>query len=97
MAVNDAPRAWPIWTPGLQLAGIIKGLTKHCFTQNIKVSQDILVEINMSLVMRKPGFCICENNDADQLRGIRVADQRLCFRYIASTIPLLPKYKISSL
>ena len=35
MADNDAPRAWPIWTPGSQLAGIIKGLTKHCFTQNI--------------------------------------------------------------
>ena len=46
--------------------------------------------------MRKPAFCICENKDADQLRGNREADQRLCFRYIASTIPLLPKYKISS-
>ena len=29
--------------------------------------------------MRKPGFCICENKDADQLRGNREADQRLCF------------------
>ena len=27
----------------------------------------------------------------------READQRLCFRYIASTIPLLPKSEISSL
>ena len=27
----------------------------------------------------------------------READQRLCFRYIDSTIPLLPKSKISSL
>ena len=25
----------------------------------------------MSLVMRKPAFCICENKDADQLRGSR--------------------------
>ena len=41
--------------------------------------------------MRKPAFCICENKDADQLRGNREADQRLCFRYIASTIPLLLK------
>ena len=32
--------------------------------------------------MRKPAFCICENKDADQLRGNREADQRLCFRYI---------------
>ena len=47
--------------------------------------------------MRKPDFCICENKDADQLRGNREADQRLCFRYIDSTIPLLPKYEISSL
>ena len=47
--------------------------------------------------MRKPAFCICENKDADQLRGNREADQRLCFGYIDSTIPLLPKSEISSL
>ena len=29
--------------------------------------------------MRKPDFCICESKDADQLRGNREADQRLCF------------------
>ena len=45
----------------------------------------------------KPVFCICENKDADQLRCNHEADQRLCFRYIDSTIPLLPKYEISSL
>ena len=42
-------------------------------------------------------FCICENKDADQLRGNREADQRLCFRYTDSTIPLLSKSEISSL
>ena len=47
--------------------------------------------------MRKPDFCICENKDADQLRGNREADQRLCFRYKDSTISLLPKSEISSL
>ena len=41
--------------------------------------------------MRKPAFYICENKDADQLRGNCEADQRLCFRFIESTIPLLPK------
>ena len=41
--------------------------------------------------MRKQTFFICENKDADQLRGYREADQRLCFRYTDSTIPLLPK------
>ena len=43
--------------------------------------------------MRKPAFCICENKDADQLRGNREADQRLCFRYMDSTIPLLSNTK----
>ena len=46
--------------------------------------------------MRKPTFCICENKDADQLRGNREADQRLCFRYIDSAIHLLSKFELSS-
>ena len=41
--------------------------------------------------MRKPVFIICENKGADQLRG------NLWFRYIHSTVPLLPKSEISSL
>ena len=51
----------------------------------------------MGLVLRKPDVCICENKDADQLRGNREADQRLFFRYTDRTIPLLPKSVISSL
>ena len=51
----------------------------------------------MSGVMRKSRFCIRENKDADHLRGNREADQRLCFRYKDSTIPLLSKSEISSL
>ena len=51
----------------------------------------------MSRVMRKPAFCIRENKDADQLHGNREADQRLCFHYIDSTIPLLSKSEISIL
>ena len=40
--------------------------------------------------MRKQTFCILyENKDADQFRGNLEAGQRLCFRYIDSTIPLL--------
>ena len=45
MADNDAPGVWPIWAPGSRLAGIIKGLTKHCFTQNIKALGLIVSEI----------------------------------------------------
>ena len=51
----------------------------------------------MSHGMRKLTFCICENKDADQLRGNCEANQRLCFRYIDSMIPLHSKYEISSL
>ena len=46
--------------------------------------------------MRKPDFCLGENKGADQLRGNREADQRLCFRYSDSIIPLLLKSEISS-
>ena len=49
-----------------------------------------------SRLMGKPTICIGENKDADQLRGNREADQRLCFRYSDSTIPLLLKSEISS-
>ena len=47
--------------------------------------------------MGKPTIYLGENKCADQLRGNREADQRLCFRYTDSTIPLLSKSEISSL
>ena len=50
----------------------------------------------LSRVMRKPNFCLCENKGTDQLRSNCEADQRLCFRYTDSTIPLLPESEISS-
>ena len=50
----------------------------------------------MSRLMGKPTICVGENKDADQLRGNREADQRLCFRYSDSTIPRLLKSEISS-
>ena len=66
-------------------------------TQPIRL-KTLIKDINTyELVMRKPAFCICENKDADQLRGNREADQRLFFRYTDSTIPLLPIYEITSL
>ena len=46
--------------------------------------------------MRKPTICIGENKVADLLRSNGEADQRLCFRYSDSTIPLLLKSEISS-
>ena len=41
-------------------------------------------DLNMSHVMRKPAFCICENKGADLLHGNCAAD------HIDSTMPLLP-------
>ena len=52
--------------------------------------------LHLSRLMGKPTICIGEHKDADQLRGNREADQRLCFRYSDSTIPLLLKSEISS-
>ena len=49
----------------------------------------------MSNVMRKKDFCTSKNKEADQLRGNREADQRLCFRFTERTIPLLSESKIS--
>ena len=46
--------------------------------------------------MGKQTICVDENKDADQLRGHREADQRLCFRYSDSTIPLLLKSEYRS-
>ena len=51
----------------------------------------------MSWVIRKSAFCLCENKGADQLCVKPAADQRLCFLYILSAVPLLPKSKISRL
>ena len=51
----------------------------------------------LSRVMRKLAFCISENKGADQLHGNHAADQRLCFRNIEGTIPLLPKSQFKPL
>ena len=34
-SADDAPGAWPIRTPGAWLAESIKGIAKHCYTQNL--------------------------------------------------------------
>ena len=39
MADNDAPVAWPIWTPGSRLAGIKKGLTQNMKALGLMVSE----------------------------------------------------------
>ena len=58
---------------------------------------DALKVIILEIIMRKPAFRIYESKGTDQLRSNCAADQRLCFHYIDSTIPLLSKYEISNL
>ena len=58
---------------------------------------------HLSCVVRKSAFCICENKNADQLCGNHTAAvttqliSAFVFRYIDSTISLLPKYDLLSL
>ena len=70
---------------------------KHSLFEICYYSLSEILNLVLSLVMRKPFFGIGENKDADQLRGNREPDQRLCFRYTDSTIPLFPKSGIPSL
>ena len=70
-----------------------KGKLDDRITPIIKTTRNC--KNDLSRLMGKPTICIGENKDADQLRGNREADQRLCFRYSDSTIPLLLKSKIS--
>ena len=53
---------------------------------------------NMSRVMRKPTFCICENKDPDQLRGTAKLISAFVFatRIVQSLFFLNPKFQISS-
>ena len=67
-----------------------------CILTSTSVSIAVCVTDHLSRVMRKPDFCLCENKGADQLCSNCTADQRLCFRYLDSTIPFLLKSKISS-
>ena len=53
--------------------------------------------IHLSHLMRKPTICLGKNKGADQLCSNCEVDQRLCFRYSDSTVPLLLKSEISSL
>ena len=72
------------------------GDTMFVFYTEIFDKVCMLQDFVLSLCMGKPTICIGENKDADQLRGNREADQRLCFRYSDSTISLLLKSEISS-
>ena len=60
------------------------------------ISMQAVAVKDKSRLVGKPTICIGENKGADQLRSNCEADQRLCFRYSDSTIPLLLKSEMSS-
>ena len=64
----------------------------------IECTWSLTLSKHISHLMRKPTICICENKDADQLRGNREADQRLCFatRIVQFLFFLNPKFPVSS-
>ena len=67
MAENDPPGAWPFWTPGEWLAGFIKGIAKHCYTQNIKTLGLTVSEKKIFLCFsycRSMGAIYCHGNQS---------------------------------
>ena len=61
---------------------------KTCFLHIQKQSSRSAALLHMSSVVRKPAFYICKINA--QI-SCTVTEQRLCFRYLKRTIPLLHK------
>ena len=62
------------------------------------LSHDLADTNYLSRFMKKPVFCICEQNKGtDQLHSNHAADQHLYFCYINITIPLLSESEVSNL
>ena len=63
---------------------IVLSCYNYCCPVNDIFSLNLL---HLSHIMRELASCLCESKDADQLCSNCTADQHLCFRYMASTIP----------
>ena len=81
------------WNYSMQ---ITLSLNLQLITAIIQVSKNLGSLQELSHVMRKSAFCICENKIQDQLRSNHTADQHLCFQYTDSTFPF-SKSNVSSL
>ena len=86
----------PLKYTNLTSGQVVGGLFSVAFRRVVCFRVCFKTPIKLSHLMGKPTICIEENKDADQLRGNREADQRLCFHYSDSIIPFLLKSKISS-
>ena len=64
----------------------------------LQLECNISLVIRLSLVMRKPAFCICKNKAVDQLCSNCAADQHLFFATwtVQSLFYLYPKFQASS-
>ena len=83
---------------GIPMLGSNPNKSKQRPVMTMVVDWDVYQrKYQISHCMRKPTICIGENKGADQLRSNCEADQRLCFHYTDSSVPLLYKSKISSL
>ena len=56
----------------------------------------LAIRLIMNGIMGKHAFCTWESKGADQLHGSCSTDQHLCFCFIDSTIPVLPKSEIQA-
>ena len=95
-SVPKLPPSYPPPTRALNMIIDVTKMTSKMKGRNSFTKPQCLF-LHLSHLMGKPTIRRGENKGADQLRGNREADQRLCFRYTDSTMPLLSKSKISSL
>ena len=84
-----------VCTRQMEVAAIVSGINPSISATIDSVEMGSLQQVFE--LWHEKTFFICEDKGADQLHGNRTADQGLCFRYIVSTIPLLPKSQISTL
>ena len=84
-----------IWFPTLFSAAYAKGFKQSSWVWS-NYENDVC--IIWAVTWENQIFAYAKKKDADELRGSREADQRLCFHYTDSTIPLLlnPKFQASS-
>ena len=78
--------------------------THYCSTCNLALTGPAVMELfetnghlYLSCVMRKPAFCICENKDADQLRGNLISVFVFTTKLVQCPFFLNLKFQASSL
>ena len=83
----------------LSIVSCLGCLRMACAANRRKFITDNIRRHNLSRLMGKPTICICENKDADQLRGNREADHAFVFAkwIVQFLLYLYPKFQASSI